>query len=284
MFGGSAYYAAIAWASLGWPAGIVTRVSREDARQLREELADRGVQLVNHPCDETTLFENRYEGAELAKRTQRVAAIADPFEPAHVMNLEADVIHLGPLTSGEIPTSVIRAAVDSGATVSLDAQGDLRRVENEQVVKASIPDLDDRLDGLTVLKVDDGEAATLVGIEEPKLAAAALAGRGVSEVLVTFADRGALVYANGVDRDVPPRTPKIHVDATGCGDTFVASYVFERTVGASPIGAARFAAVAASLKVESYGPLVAAAEAVREELAALGRQSSPSAARAWTSR
>ncbi len=266
QFGGSAFYVALAWASLGWRAGIVTRMAAVDAARLAEVLAPKGVQLVNHPSGSTTAFENRYEDEALAKRTQRVAGIADPFEVAHVEALDGEVFHLGPLTAEELPTEVLRAVIAKPARVSFDAQGDLRRVEDERVVAASMKDVAARLSGVTALKVDDAEASVLVGIDDPSEAARALAAHGVEEVLVTFADRGALVCFEDRIAPVSPVPPAEHVDATGCGDTFVASYAFARGEGVRVPDAAAFAASAASLKLEGYGPLTADADRVRANL------------------
>lgn len=270
QFGGSAFYVALAWASLGARAGIVTRMREADATRLAELLSPRGVELVNHASPATTAFENRYEDAALARRTQRVTGIADPFEVAHVADLVGDIFHLGPLTAGELPTEVARAVIGKGGRVSFDAQGDLRRVEDQRVVPASMKDVAARLAGVTALKVDDAEASVLVGHDDPAAAARALAAHGVAEVLVTFADRGALVVFE--DRLVPIAAvpPREHVDATGCGDTFVAAYAFARGEGLAVPDAAAFAASAASLKLEGYGPLTADADQVRANLARIG--------------
>lgn len=266
QFGGSAYYVALAWAALGWRAGIVTRMAAADAERLEIALSALGVTLVNHACEATTVFENRYAGASLAERTQRVTAVADPFERAHVADLDAEVIHLGPLTNGELPTDVLRAVVEGPASVSLDAQGDLRRVVDRRVVPAVVDDLGARLAGVSALKVDDAEATALVKLADPIEASAALEALGVQEVLVTFADRGALVrWSGGID-PVNPIVPSRHIDATGCGDTFIAAYQFERATGATPRDSARFAASAASLKLEDYGPLTRSLTHVRENL------------------
>lgn len=266
QFGGSAYYVALAWAALGWRAGIVTRMAEGDAERLRKQLEPRGVRLVNHACAATTAFENRYEDEALARRIQSVTGIADPFAVAHVEALSADAFHLGPLTADELPTDVLRAVVDKGARVSFDAQGDLRRVDDQRVVPARMRDVAARLSGVTALKVDDAEASMLVGDAEPRSAARALAAHGVAEVLVTFADRGALVCHDETVAPIPPVPPREHVDATGCGDTFVASYAFGRGQGMTPVEAAGFAASAASLKLEGYGPLSASADHVRANL------------------
>jgi sugar/nucleoside kinase (ribokinase family) len=94
-----------------------------------------------------------------------------------------------------------------------------------------------------------------VGDLDPARAAEKLAVLGPSEVLVTFADRGSLIRSTSGTRRIAAIPPKEIVDATGCGDTYLAGYVAARLRGGAPNDAARMAAAAASLKLESYGPL-----------------------------
>jgi sugar/nucleoside kinase (ribokinase family) len=106
-----------------------------------------------------------------------------------------------------------------------------------------------------VLKVDDAEAAALVGERNPMLASERLAALGPTEVLLTFADRGSLIRTASGTARIAAIPPSDLVDATGCGDTYLAGYTAARMRGEEPKKAARIAAAAASLKLEDYGPL-----------------------------
>ena len=44
------------------------------------------------------------------------------------------------------------------------------------------------------------------------------------------------------------------VDATGCGDTYSAGYLYRRLQGASPLEAGKFAAAMCTIKLEHNGP------------------------------
>jgi sugar/nucleoside kinase (ribokinase family) len=44
------------------------------------------------------------------------------------------------------------------------------------------------------------------------------------------------------------------VDATGCGDTYMAGYLYQRVRGAAIREAGEFAAAMATLKIEASGP------------------------------
>jgi sugar/nucleoside kinase (ribokinase family) len=254
LSGGSGVYAAVALQRLGLSVTVVTKLAAAD-EALLAPLRVAGIGLVVRPSATTTVFENRYRGAQLAERTQRVPSVAAPFREADLEGLAADVVHLGPLTADEMGPPVFRAARGVAPLVSFDAQGILRRVVDQAVAAAPVPDLGRLLRHVDVLKVDAAEAAALIGEDEPGRAAGALAALGPREVVVTLADRGSLVRsADGVAR-IAPVPPRAIVDATGCGDTYLAGYIVARLRGEAPARAAGIAAAAASLKLEAYGPL-----------------------------
>jgi sugar/nucleoside kinase (ribokinase family) len=268
MSGGSAFYASIALARLGFSVTTVTKIAAADA-PLLDPLSALGIEVVLRPSATTTVFENSYGGAQLSERTQRVPSIAAPFAPEDLRDLSAEVVHLGPLTADEMGPLIFAAARAVAPKVSFDAQGILRRVVEQEVAATRPADLASLLRAVDLLKVDDAEAAALVGETDPARAAEALAALGPSEVLVTFADRGSLIRAPeyGVTRiaAIPPREV---VDATGCGDTYLAGYTAARLRDHSPPEAARIAAAAASLKLEDYGPLAQEWGAVLERAGA----------------
>ena len=77
---------------------------------------------------------------------------------------------------------------------------------------------------------------------------------GVKEVLITLGSLGSIIYAEGTFHKIPAYPPKDIVDATGCGDTYMAGYLYMRKRGASYQEAGCFAAAMCSVKLQSYGP------------------------------
>ena len=65
---------------------------------------------------------------------------------------------------------------------------------------------------------------------------------------------GSLIYADGQFYEIPAYSPKEVVDATGCGDTYMAGYLYMRSKGASCLEAGRFAAAMCTMKLEASGP------------------------------
>lgn len=93
----------------------------------------------------------------------------------------------------------------------------------------------------------------LTGESDPRKAALVLAEWGCREVLLTLGDKGSLIYAEGNFIDIPALPPTDLVDATGCGDTYMAGYLYQRSRGASYYEAGLFAAAMCTIKLASKG-------------------------------
>ena len=81
-----------------------------------------------------------------------------------------------------------------------------------------------------------------------------LANWGVKEVLLTLGSMGSVIYADGEFHEIPAYPPTEIVDATGCGDTYMAGYLYMRNKGASYKEAGCFAAAMCTIKLEASGP------------------------------
>lgn len=252
MAGGSAFYVSVALASLGLRVEVITKVAKQD-EALLDGLRARGVRVINGETDATTTFENSYSGEHLATREQWVRAIATPFSAEDLAPSTANNFHVGALTAKEIPLATLRAIRARAERITFDAQGMLREVVDQKVRLGAWDERELGLPLADALKVDDTEAAGLVGETNPLAAAEKLSALGVREVLITFADRGSLIRTAGENARIPALPPRAHVDATGCGDTFAAAYLAARSFALAPAAAGRFAAAAASLKLERYG-------------------------------
>jgi sugar/nucleoside kinase (ribokinase family) len=264
--GGTAYYTAVALKSLGLDVAVVTKVAEADEARLLDGLKTRGIRVFNGRTSTTTTFENVYSDPQLSSRSQCVRSIAASFSPEDIQGIDARAFHIGPLTGEETPIDVLEAIREKTGEVCLDGQGMLRVVKNGVVELDRWPEYESGLALVDVLKVDDLEAEKLVGDKDPEDAARKLEACGPREVLVTFADRGSMVLHEGRIAYVPAIRPAKPIDATGCGDTYAAGYLFRRLEGAEPTDAAWFAAATASLKLERYGAFEASADAVRARL------------------
>jgi sugar/nucleoside kinase (ribokinase family) len=74
---------------------------------------------------------------------------------------------------------------------------------------------------------------------------------------------------------IPAVPPRRRLDATGCGDTYLAAFMSRRLRGERLIECANFAAVAASLNIENHGPLKGSTDDVFARWAEFARLEDP---------
>lgn len=263
MPGGTGYYFAKALKNINdCNFELVTCVG-DDALPVVEELHDAGINVKRLPSRATVCFENKY-GADMNDRKQRVLAKADPFTVDNLKDIKADYYHLGTLLADDFDLDVIKNLSGRGI-LSVDVQGFLREVEGERVMAVDYKEKLKALPYIDILKANEKEMLTVTGSDDPYEAAKILAGWGVKEVLLTLGDKGSLIYSDGVFHKIPAYPVKKAVDATGCGDTYMAGYLYKRSMGADIDEAGRFAAAMCSLKLAVKGPF----NGTKEEVEAL---------------
>ena len=106
--------------------------------------------------------------------------------------------------------------------ISIDAQGYLREVRNQQVFAIDWADKREILANTDIIKVNEHEMEVITGLRNPRMAALRLAEWGVKEVCVTLGSYGSIILVDGEFHEIPAYEPKEIVDATGCGDTYSA--------------------------------------------------------------
>ena len=253
MPGGTAYYFSYAVAGLAIKYVLVTAIADTEMRYV-QNLRDRGVKVQVKHSAHTVNFENIY-GDNPDERVQNVLQKADAFKVGQIANVDAKVFHLGPLLADDISIDLIKTLAAKGM-VSVDVQGYLRRVLNNKVYPADWPDKTIALPFIHTLKADEAELQALTGCDDARDGAQLLAASGVKEVVITNGSKGSFIYSGGVFYVIPAYPPAKIVDATGCGDTYMAGYLYKRCKGAGIQQAGEFAAAMASLKMESAGPFI----------------------------
>lgn len=250
--GGTAFYFAHAMASLN--AGnfmLVTSLAESEMKAV-DDIRARGIDVKVLPSRSSVYFENRY-GEDQNQRTQRVLAKADPFTADGVAGVDARYFHLGSLLADDFPLDMLKALYAKGV-VSVDAQGYLREVRGENVYPVDWAGKLEAMQYIDILKVNEHEAAVLTGADDPRRGAEILAGWGVKEVVLTLGSMGSMILADGRVYEIPAFAPADVVDATGCGDTYMAGYLYMRNRGAGYEEAGRFAAAMCTIKLQASGP------------------------------
>ena len=259
MPGGTAYYFSFPIANLDLSYLLVTALAKEEIRYV-EELEKKGINVHVQESKYTVCFENVYE-ENTDFRTQYVSQVADAFSLTTLAEVEAKIFHLGPLLAGDFSLPLIKALSEKGL-VSMDVQGYLRTVKAGKVYQAEWPEKVEALAYVDILKADETELRTLTGVDDIRKAAALVAAWGVKEVVITNASHGSMIFSNGIFYPIPAFPPNKIVDATGCGDTYMAGYLYQRIKGADEQQAGRFAAALATRKLESAGPFQGSLEEV----------------------
>ena len=252
--GGTAYYTSMALRRLGLKVAVVTRVAKGDEVPLLRDLRREKIKVFCKEGVTSSVFENTYGREDPDDRTQRIGSVGTPFSPEDAAGIMATSFHIGPLTNQDIPVLLLARLPATARFVSLDVQGMLRPAHVGPVTEQDWPEKQAGLAFVNVLKADEKEALILSGEKTVDRAALALASLGPKDVIITMGGRGSLIYAEQTLHRIPCCSPRKIEDPTGCGDTYMAGYLYQRLKGTTPKMAGRFAAAMATLKLEGSGP------------------------------
>jgi len=254
MPGGTAYYASIAMKSLGLNVAVITKIGKKD-EYLLDNIKSEQIPIFLRESVRTTTFTNSYPMG-LDDREQSVSGIATPFTVEDVEGIQSKIFHVGPLTKDDIPPAIL-LSLSKRSRISLDAQGFLRSVDesNGRVVTTDWEQKEEFLPLVNILKVDEDEASVMSGEKELEEMAVKLSRYGPEEVIITRGGKGSLIYCKSKLYWISSFVPRNLVDPSGCGDTYMAGYLYlrARTDNLREVG--EFAARTASSKLENYGPL-----------------------------
>lgn len=253
MAGGTSFYFAYAINQLPNDVSFSLVTSMDPTEtEPAEKMRQAGIDVTLNASRNTVFFENIY-GENQNERKQRVLAKADPFTIEQLEHVDAKVYHLGSLLSDDFSNEVVEYLAKKGK-VSIDVQGYLREVRDEKVYPIDWKDKLKVLKNTYYLKVNEIEMETITGLKDAHEAAKLLHSWGVTEVIITLGSKGSLIYVDDTFYEIPAYAPHEVVDATGCGDTYSAGYLYQRTLGATPTEAGKFAAAMCTIKLEHNGP------------------------------
>lgn len=236
-FGGTASYSALTAQALGLRVGIVTSFGAEDALPVMD-----GIQIVSHPSDHSTTFENIMTPNG---RIQYLYHVAAALDISHVPETwrRAPIVHLGPVAQ-EVEPNLVRYFPDS--LLGVTPQGWLRTWDKEgRIHSYEWPEARFVLEhaSAAVISVEDVEG------NENRIEEMASSSR---ILVVTEASGGARIYWNGDLRRLNP--PPVHeVDPTGAGDIFAAVFFTRLNATRDPWEAARYANQLAAISVTRPG-------------------------------
>src|SRR5256712_2234358 len=250
--GGTAVYAAAAAARLGDRVALLTRAGPRERERLAARCAELGIELYALDSETTTTFAFRYvDGKRKLRLKSRTRGMGAEVSPAPLRSTRsavlASIAHELDLSLFDAFADVPRVLAAQGYLRSWDADGTVHRRE-----------WDDARDVL-------GRVAVAVVSEEDIEGDLELA-RGwarAAPVIVTVAERGAILLRGGREILVPGYAAERVVDPTGAGDAFCAGLALSLAEGNDLEEAARYANAVASFAVEAVG---VAGPATREQV------------------
>jgi len=261
--GGTATYAAAAAACLGDRVALLTRVGPKERDRLVARCQELGIELHALESEVTTTFSFRYvDGRRRLRLKARAKGIGAEVIPVALRDTRsvvlASIAHEIEPSVFDVYGGVPRVLAAQGYLRSWDADGTIRRREWDEAhdVLARV--------NVAVVSEDDIEGDFDLARGWAKTA----------PVIVTIAERGAIVLRGGREIEVGGFPADEVVDQTGAGDAFCAGLALALADGDDLEPATRFANAVASFAVEGVGTIALAS---REKVQArMQRHSSPS--------
>ena len=250
--GGGIYYASLTLANLYAQVVAVPFLSKQDEAMLAS-FRHSSIELNPEWTTETTKYQTTYEDAAQTKQQRQLLKRAICAElSATTINrlLLSDGILITPLSPNELATSFYHELRKSTqGMIAIDVQGFTRgrKMDPPNVRECLANNVD-------IVKGDESELIMVAGRSNVKDAMVEICSWGAKEVLATAADQGAWLLTNGRLEKIQPFNIENIVDATGCGDAFLAAYLLSRVAGKTPKAAANYAAWVGAKNAEVSGP------------------------------
>jgi sugar/nucleoside kinase (ribokinase family) len=245
--GGTATYAAAAAACLGDRVALLTRVGRNERDRLAARCQELGIELHALPSEVTTTFSFRYvDGRRRLRLKARAKGIGAEAIPASLRTTRsvvlASIAHEIEPSVFEVYGDVPRVLAAQGYLRSWEADGTIRRREWDEA--------HDVLRQVTVAVVSEEDIEGDLDL--------ARGWAKTAPVIVTVAERGAIVLRGGRETRVGGFPADEVVDQTGAGDAFCAGLALALADGDDLEAGVRFANAVASFAVEGVGTIALA--------------------------
>ena len=257
--GGVTYYAGQTLASLGADVELFATFGDEPGGWLGE--FHPGV-LHHIPAQGTIRFINEYKD-NVDEREQRAIIPQNTIGVDDIGVLDCDSVILGPLFHDNFEADVLR---NIRQPVALAAQGLMRYLDGGTVVWRHPERIFEFLPRVTYLFVNEEEARFITRKESLRDQHALFRDHGANTVVITQGSKGSVIYDGSEEHVIPAFPPSCLADPTGCGDTYLAAFIFASGLPWNLDQIGRFAAMAATMKLERQGPLHATASQVLQRM------------------
>jgi len=236
--------------------GFVGSVGKDSVDRVKADLFKRGITDMSLKLSEQTGgFRLVYDSK--GDRTLDILGVPGKILPEDIPTqfLETRYLLLGPILQEVDFELVSFISKSTSATIFLDPQGMLRRVEPDgRIVHSCDRHVMKRIVALTdFVKPNEVESVVLTEETNPYRAARILVDWGARAGIVTLAERGSTLCYDNELLSIPAY-PTVAIDPTGAGDVYAGSFIFEYCKTNDLRDSAVFASAAASVMVENVGP------------------------------
>lgn len=200
--------------------------------------------------DATHFFINYYPFRDNLDVREQLSNFANipilPEDLEEVLPDDIDAFVVNPLNRFDFPAETIEFLKGFGVPIFISIQGFLRchdvKVNDNYTIKLeNFDELSTILSGVNTIFLDEGEA-NIIGVDYD-----------VDEIVITNGSMGSRIISNDEIKIEPVKCENV-VDTTGCGDTYMASYITQKLLLKSSQIAGNFASIIASKKIENFGP------------------------------
>jgi sugar/nucleoside kinase (ribokinase family) len=269
--GGAVYYQSTALAYLGAEITAVVTISPDDQNLLTRFHS--AVKINPVWTAHTMEFENKYPQNDNPNiRIQQAIIPENPILPEHLQEIniaDYDAIYILPLCPHDIPLETIRYLALFDKPLFMGVQGYLRHLHEGKVMLKHWSDFEKFAPYITMLFADDNEAECIVHqhTNDLMLSARSIISCGIAEVVITQGNKGAVIATSkGEQYTIPAFAAARETYPTGLGDTYMAVYTRTRMRGFSPDKAGKWAAIAASMKLEYKGAFTGNLRKIEERM------------------
>lgn len=209
--------------------------------------------------DDTHYFINEYpegDNSDIRKQYSNFADIPllkNQLEFVLDGIFEIDAFILNPLNRNDFPVETVDYLKTFNVPIYLSVQGFLRLPDekvddkNYSIKLEMYNDLEDILNGVTGIFLDESEAKIVFDDGNYNK-------YDIDEIVITNGSDGSRIIVESDEIKIEAVEVDNIMDATGCGDTYMAAYILKRLLLDSPKGAGEFASLIASEKLMSFGP------------------------------
>jgi len=254
--GGPPTYVSLSARQLGSKVSVVSKTGKDFSKKYvswlkANDIDLSGLKIVKDASTTSFTLQYRNEKRQLRLRSQAPPILLEDI-PA---SLSSKAIHVSPVAN-EISQEVVHKLRTQTSILSLDPQGFVRKFDKKGNMHLTTWKDTRVLEEIDIYKSTLEEIKVITGMPDLRMSMKDIHDVGSKIVLVTRGLKGAKLLCDEKFCNIPSCKPKVVKDYTGAGDTFIGAFLAEYVKGENPVWCACVGSAAASVKIESIGPVL----------------------------